>query len=53
MHQRCLCDIHRTVFISHSEHFHTLLFSVDLQLFDRCRAIDVTGGKERFSSLGF
>ncbi len=44
----CLCNIDRLVFIAHGKNFHALLFPVNLQLFNRCRTIYVTGRQKRF-----
>ena len=48
---RCLRNIRRPVLISHGEHFHALLLTVDLQLFDRRRTVYVTGHKQRLLSF--
>ena len=48
-----LCNIRRTVLISHGKHFHALLFPVNLQLFYRRGTVYITGHKERFLSFYF
>ena len=47
MLQCCFSDIRRLLVISHGEHFHTLLLSVDLQLFNSCRSVDITCYQKR------
>ena len=46
------CDICRAVLVSHGEDFHSLLLSVNLQLFDCSRTIHITCGKKCFLTLG-
>lgn len=48
MFHRCFRNIRRLCLISHGENFHSLFFTVDLQLFDRCRTIYVAGNEKRF-----
>ena len=42
MFHRRFCNVYRAVLIAHGKYFHALLLSVDLQLFDRCRPVDIT-----------
>ena len=46
-----LGDIRRIVSVSHCEDFHALLLSVDLQLFDRCGAVDIQCDKQGLLAL--
>ena len=48
-----LCDIYRAVIISHSKYINLLLFSIDLQLFDCCRSINIAGYQQGFLTLQF
>ena len=47
MFQSCLSNIRRLVILTHGEHFYSLFLTVDLQLFDRCRAIYITCYQKR------
>ena len=42
-------NIDRLVLIAHGKHFHTLLLSVDLELFNCRRAIHIAGGQQDFA----
>ena len=53
MFNRCFGDVYRVLFISHRENFHTLFFTVDLQLCDCCRTINITGYKQWLSAFCF
>ena len=46
-------DLHRLVIRSHGKDIHFLLLSVDLQLFDCRRSVNITGNQQGFLSLGF
>ena len=47
MLQRCFGDIRRLLVFPHGEDFHALLLSVDLQLLNRCRTVDITCYQKR------
>ncbi len=45
LHRR-FCDVNRAVARAHGKDFHLLFLAVDLQLFNRCRTVNVTGYKQ-------
>ena len=49
----CFRNIRRFVLVTHGKYFHALLFSIDLQLFNRCRTIYITGCKKCFLAFCF
>ena len=46
------CDIHRRIVLSHGEYGNTHLFTVDLQLLNGCRAVDIAGRQQGIPSFG-
>ena len=46
-----LSNIRRLVLIAHGKHRHSLLLTVNLQLLNSCRTVNVTGYKQRLLSL--
>ena len=53
MLQSCPGDVRRLVAVTHGKDFHSLLFSIHLELFDSGRTVYVTGHKERFLPFQF
>ena len=51
MFHSCLRDIHRLVVLSHGKNVHLLFLTVDLQLFDGRRSVDITGHQQRLLAL--
>jgi len=49
----CFRNVHRFLLVSHGKNFHTLSLTVDLQLCDCRRTVNVTGYQKRLSSFGF
>ena len=47
----CFCDIYRFMLVTHGKHFHALLLTIDLQLFDRCGAVHITGGQQYLAAF--
>ena len=46
--QSSFCNVRRLMVLAHGKDFYALFFSVNLQLFDRCRTVYITGYKKRF-----
>ena len=48
----CFRNIYRFLLISHGKYFHALFLTIDLQLCDSRRTVNITGNQERFLTFG-